>query len=409
MLRITAARPARALVISTTVALGLGGPAARAADGGTARSGERFLVLSRHSGEVLAGEDFPIHALGASGARALADIVRVDTAAGRPPPWSAADLVARVDEDRIVVGEVRAMVPPRGRADSAAEVQVFGLVGADRVSMRCGGRGVRLRDEQIEELPPDWQTLREALGTGTILCAGPWEVRVADGNPRPYAGTFSFRPLPETRPDPGTTAREARARRGSEVIFRTTLGAYVAGVLDAEDAGLTGEPAVALAEVIAHDARVARHRDRPLCDTTHCQAFLGTAGPTVDTLRALELPELPTDRWLPYFRGGGERWEVRRSRAEVATVVGNATRISGDGRTLEITRVAGVERLPCERARAALRLPGCPTEAVFEGETVRLRGRGRGHGLGLDVEAAKRSGLPANDLLRRAYGLDVAR
>jgi hypothetical protein len=390
----------------TAVALGLDGSSARAADAGTARSGERFLVVSRHSGEVLAGEDFPIHALGATGARALADLVRIDTAAGRAPPWSAADLVARVDEDRIVVGEVRAVVPPRGRADSAAEVQVFGLVGADKVSIRCGGRGVRVRGEEIDELPPDWQTLRDALGTGTILCAGgPWEARVADGTPRPYAGTFSFRPLPEGRPDPGTTAREARARRGSEVIFRTTLGAYVAGVLAAEDASLTGEPAVALAEVIAHDAQVGRHRDRPLCDTTHCQAFLGTAAPTAETTRALELPELPTDRWLPYFRGGGERWEVRRSRAEVATVVGNATRISGDGRTLEITRAGGVERLPCERARATLRLPGCPTEAVFEGETVRLRGRGRGHGLGLDVEAARRSGLPANELLRRAYGL----
>jgi len=394
----------------TAVALGLGGSSARAADGGTARSGERFLVLSRHSGEVLAGEDFPIHALGASGARALADLVRVDTAAGRSPPWSAADLVARVDEDRIVVGEVRALVPPRGRADSAAEVQVFGLVGADRVSIRCGGRGVRLRGEQIEELPSAWQTLRDALGTGTILCAGgPWEARVADGNPRPYAGTFSFRPLPEGRPDPGTTTREARARRGSEVIFRTTLISYVSGVLAAEDAGLTGEAALALAEVIAHDARVGRHRDRPLCDTTHCQAFLGTAEPTADTSRALELPELPTERWLPYFRGGSERWEVRRSRAEVGAVVGNATGISGDGRTLEITRAGGVERFPCERARAALHLPGCPTEAVFEGETVRLRGRGRGHGLGLDVAAARRSGLPADELLRRAYGLEPAR
>jgi hypothetical protein len=258
----------------------------------------------------------------------------------------------------------------------------------------------------MEELPSDWQTLRDALGSGTILCAGgPWEVRVADGNPRPYAGSFSFRPLPDRRPEPGTTAREARARRGSEVIFRTTLASYVSGVLDAEDAALTGEPAVALAEVIAHDARVGRHRGRPLCDTTHCQAFLGTAAPTADVSRALELPELPTDRWLPYFRGGLERWEVRRSRAEVAAVVGNATRIAGDGRTLEVTRAGGVERVPCEPARASLRLPGCPTEAAFEGETVRLRGRGRGHGLGLDVDAARRSGLPADELLRRAYGL----
>jgi peptidoglycan hydrolase-like amidase len=86
-------------------------------------------------------------------------------------------------------------------------------------------------------------------------------------------------------------------------------------------------------------------------------------------------------------------------------VLGEATRISGDGRTIEVTRTGGVERLPCEPVRAALRLQGCPTEAVFEGETVRLRGRGRGHGLGLDVDAARRSGLSAEELLHRAYGL----
>jgi hypothetical protein len=56
-----------------------------------------------------------------------------------------------------------------------------------------------------------------------------------------------------------------------------------------------------------------------------------------------------------------------------------------------------------------LHLQGCPTDGVVEGETVRLRGRGRGHGLGLDVDAARRSGLPANELLRRAYGLESPR
>jgi hypothetical protein len=278
------------------------------------------------------------------------------------------------------------------------------------VSLRCAGRAARLDGEEIEELPSGWQTLRTALGTGTILCAGgPWEVRVAGSRSRPYAGIFSFRPLPDRPPEAGTTPREARARRGSEVIFRTTLGAYVAGVLAAEHAGLTGEAAVALARVIAHDARVERHPGRPLCDTTHCQVFLGTASGGPEVKQALALPELPTTRWLPYFRGGDEPWEVRRSAAEVRRALGDAQRLGGDGRVLEVTRSSGVERVPCEPVRASLGLPSCPREGVFEGETVRLRGRGRGHGLGLDVEAARASGLSAAELLRRAYGLDVGR
>lgn len=373
---------------------------------GMARGEQRLLVLSRHSGEVLAGEDFPIHALAASEARALADLVRIESAAGRAPPRSAADLVVRVDEDRVIVNDPRFTVPPSAHGDSVAEVQVFGLVGSDRVSIRCAGRAVRIRGDEVEDLPSAWQTLRDALGTGAILCAGgPWEARVAGSRSRPYAGIFSFRPLPDRPPEPGATPRQARARRGSEVVFRTTLASYVSGVLAAEHAGLTGEPAVALAQVIAHDARVERHPGRPLCDTTHCQVFLCTAPATEDVRRALELPELPTARWLPYFRGGAEPWEARRSRAEVWTVLGEATRITGDGRTIEVTRSGGVERLPCEPVRAALRLQGCPTEAAFDGETVRLRGRGRGHGLGLDVGAARTSGLTSAELLRRAYGL----
>jgi hypothetical protein len=397
-------RRAPAFLGCTALALLLAGPSSRGAEAGA----ERMLVLSRHSGEVLAGEDFAIHAIDARRARALADLVRIESTTGRASPRSAADLVVRVDEDRVIVNDPRAAVPPRTREDSAAEVQVFGLVGSERVSIRCGGRAARVAGGEVVDLPSGWQTLRNALGNGTILCSGgPWDVRVAGSRARPYAGSFSYRPLPDRPPDPGTTPRQARARRGSEVIFRTTLAAYVAGVLAAEDAGLTGEPAVALAQVIAHDARVERHPGRPLCDTTHCQVFLGTATANDDVRWALSLPDLPTARWLPYFRGGDEPWEVQRSRAEVQAVLGQATGITGDGRTIEVRRAGGVERLPCEQVRAALRLQGCPTEAVFEGEAVRIRGRGRGHGLGLDVEAARISGMTAPELLRRAYGLDV--
>ena len=306
----------------------------------------------------------------------------------------------------LLTGALPAIGQVAARGDASVEAQVFGLVGSERVSVLCPGRAIRASEDRIEELASGWQPLRSALGVGEIRCTGSaWQVRVAGGRPRPYDGTFLFRPLPDRTPESGTTRREARARRGSEVIFRTTLGAYVAGVLAAEHAGLTGEAAVALAQVIAHDARVERHPGRPLCDTTHCQVFLGTAAPTAEVTRALTLPELPTRAWLPYFRGGDEPWEVRRSRAEVRATLGDAQRLQGDGRTVEVTRARGVERVPCERVRAALRLPGCPIEGVFQEETVRLSGRGRGHGLGLDVEAARRSGLTAEHLLRRAYGL----
>ena len=375
-----------------------------------ASPGERrdLFVLSRHSGQVLAGDDFAVNTSSeARRALPLAGAARVEAEAGRDARRGGPDFELDLDPDRVVVRRDEGVsVPPPTRAESPIEVQVFGLVGSEQVRVRCPGRGVRIHADAVAELAPGWHTLRTALETGKIVCTGaPWQVRVAGSAARPYSGVFSFRPLPDRAPEAGSTRREARARRGSEVIFRTTLGAYVAGVLAAEHAGLSGEAAVALAQVIAHDAVVERHPGRPLCDTTHCQAFLGTPAPTREVTRALALPELPTRAWLPYFRGGEEPWDVRRSRAEVRAALGDAQRLQGDGRTVEVTRAAGVERVPCERVRAALRLPGCPIEGVFQEETVRLSGRGRGHGLGLDVEAARRSGLTAEHLLRRAYGL----
>ncbi len=375
--------------------------------GGWAVGEPDLCVISRHSGEILAGDDFELLDSIPRRALQLAESVRVAAEAGRGAWQVGGGYEVQLERDRIVVraGHAREL-PATTRGDDPVEVQVFGLVGSERVNVLCRGRAVRVSSSETEDLPPGWQSLRSVLGRGAILCtSGPWLVRVAGSKPRPYAGVLSFRPLPDRPPEPGSTRREARARRGSEVIFRTTLSAYVAGVLAAEQAGLTGEAAIALAQVIAHDARVERHPGRPLCDTTHCQVFLGTAPATAAVTEALALSELPTTRWLPYFQGGDEPWETRRPAADVRALLGEAKRFGGDGRTLEVTRLGGVERVPCEPVRAALRLPSCPTDGRFDGESVRIRGRGRGHGLGLDVEAARRSGLSAAELLRRAYGL----
>jgi hypothetical protein len=240
------------------------------------------------------------------------------------------------------------------------------------------------------------------------LCTdGPWTVRVGGSAARPYAGVFVWSPAPDRLPESGSTARQARARRGSDVVFRTTLADYVAGVINAEDARLAGEARVALAQVIAHDARVSRHPGRPVCDTTHCQAFLGTVTPHPEELQALSLPPLPTDRWLPYSRGGSEAWTVPRPLGEVQAVLGDVRGLTGAGGQLRVVAAEGVQLRDCEPVRAALRLPACPTSAVMESGQMIFRGTGRGHGLGLDVEAARRSGLPAATLLQRAYGFYV--
>jgi peptidoglycan hydrolase-like amidase len=172
---------------------------------------------------------------------------------------------------------------------------------------------------------------------------------------------------------------------------------------------------VALARVVAHNERHAesRHAGRPICDTTHCQAFLGTVRVQPEEERALELPPLRWKQWLLFSQGGEEPWREVRPRARVEALLGQglatlrfeAGRVSfihaqqEGGATFDTT-----ESQPCELLRSALKLPSCPRTASFDGADILFEGRGRGHGEGLDVESAKASGLRSEEILERAYG-----
>jgi peptidoglycan hydrolase-like amidase len=190
---------------------------------------------------------------------------------------------------------------------------------------------------------------------------------------------------------------------------------YTAGVVMAEDAMLKGEARVALARVVAHNERHAesRHPGRPVCDTTHCQTFLGTVRVQPEEERALGSPALRWREWLPFSKGGREPWREMRSRTQVESLLGRgvtAVRFTEgrvhyvrtkreDGAVFDIS-----ESRPCEVLRSALKLPACPRIAVFDDGQVSFEGQGQGHGEGLDVEAAKASGLDAERILDRAYG-----
>jgi hypothetical protein len=370
------------------------------------------------------------------------DLVVVMTRAGRTPRSFAGAFAEALG---------RARAPAR----EAARVQVFGLVGAEHVRGRCAGKGfavvdrtpVLLPDAEIPLLQPaDPPAPPPRSGAGPVrrdgpapasaralLCAGgPWRVRLP-GAPaaRSYAGTFLNEPAPPLPGDASPTdgsgsppqprsagrwssgdARERNARRGSDLVFRTTRLAYAAGVVAAEDAAARGEARVALARVVDANAAHARHGGRPVCDTTHCQAFLGTAAGGPEERRALARP-LVAERWLPFARGGAEGWREERTAAAVQSALGAGARALrfGRGRVSFIASEGDAtgqweerREVPCEALRGPLKLPSCPDRAVATGGAFVFEGRGQGHGEGLDVEWAKRSGLDAEKILEAAYG-----
>jgi hypothetical protein len=329
------------------------------------------------------------------------DVVVVMARAGRTP--------------RVFAGAmVEALGRARAPAVEAAKAQVFGLVGPDEVKARCEGRGVALAQGGPRLLQDAEASLGDLARQGELLCAGgPWQVRVPGWErPRAYAGLFAHDPAPPVRGGAPATAREQRARRGSDVVFRTTRLAYAAGVVAAEDAASKGEARVALARVADSNASHSRHRGRAVCDTTHCQVFQGTAHADREERRALAAP-LRSDRWLAFSRGGHEPWRETRSEADVRAALGPGARALafGGGRVSFVTSASdGVDRweerreLPCETLRGPLKLPSCPERVAVSGATMIFEGHGQGHGEGLDVEWASRSGLSAERILDAAYG-----
>ncbi|HYO52763.1 SpoIID/LytB domain-containing protein [Archangium sp.] len=316
------------------------------------------------------------------------------------------------------VPQVLAKVRKKRSGLEAARVQVLGLVLPGAVEARCQGAGFSLEQGTPRAVPEGFTKLEPLVARGAAVCLGsPWRVRFPDVPAgRDYAGIFTGSPPPPYKPPAGvpTSPEALKARRGSDFLFRTTRLQYTAGVVTAEDAALKGEPRVALARVVAHNERHAgsRHPGRPVCDTTHCQTFLGTVRVRPEEERALEAPPLRWREWLPFSQGGQEPWRETRPRGQVESLLGRgvmAVRFA-DGRVhyLRTKREGGAvfdiaESQPCELLRSALKLPACPRTARFEDREVSFEGRGQGHGEGLDVEAAKASGLGVERILERAY------
>jgi len=309
----------------------------------------------------------------------------------------------------------------RGQRELAkAEVQVLGLVPPEQVEARCPGISV-LATASGPKLASVTTQLEDLTRTGDALCLGaPWMLSFPGGpkEGRAYAGTFRWSPPPSYVPPEGMpppSERQRRAREGSSFIFATRLGLYVAGVLAAEDSQLAGEPRAALARAVAHNVGAERHPGRPLCDTTHCQAFRGTVRPQPGDAAALNDDALGSAGWLTFSQGGDEPWSEVRPLAKVAQALG-ATPITlgfAEERVRFTVRTSDGDavyedraELPCERLRNPLHLPACPDAAELVGSQVRFHGHGRGHGEGLDLEAAKHGPLDHRELLKSAYGAD---
>ncbi|MBI4816557.1 MAG: SpoIID/LytB domain-containing protein [Deltaproteobacteria bacterium] len=333
-------------------------------------------------------------------------------------------LIVAVDSDLVIV-LVRSGRAPRsfasevfevrrklaGSAHEAARVQVLGLVPETSIDVGCGGFGVKLGGPLARF--DGWMSFSKISPGESVLCVnGPLMARAKDVPERPYVGILTLSPPPERTRASAEGPKARRARRGSSLLLRTTRLAYVAGVVLAEADELTGWRRELFARVVAHNLEYSPHAGRPVCDTTHCQVFLGTRTGRSEERRALESTRLPWNRWLPFSKGGKEPWSVVRTTAQLELALGsNVSWIELGARPSWVrTVVSGSEihdepvEVSCEVLRSALKLPSCPDSVEWSERGATFEGRGEGHGLGLDVRELSSADEDVDGLLRRAFG-----
>ncbi len=214
---------------------------------------------------------------------------------------------------------------------------------------------------------------------------------------------------------------------GEKVVLETDPETYADAVLSSEAQEISGEAEKALRAVIVWNGAHGRGRHTEtssLCDSTHCMVFRGFP-PESSEKRSLTdaallklLDKLAEDNrleWLPFAKGGNEKWERFIAAEELEKTVSEPSILelrrertrSGDV-LVHLYYPENEDIVPCEYFRGKLKLPSCP-ESIVEDERRSgwlFRGMGAGHGLGLSVDRAKelaRSGSDAASILRDAF------
>jgi hypothetical protein len=326
----------------------------------------------------------------------------------------------------------------------SAKVQILGLV--PRASLTATCENLMIING---ELPRDKAKAEAALGLsglsegtrlrcdrGPLLLKFP---RVGGFSERSYWGEIEISTPGEAqsnlaKPTTSPSVRQARARRGSEIVLTTSERSYIAGVLASEFPGGRSETLKALALVVKsnfNNANLLRHFGRPICDTTHCQVFgtrnrdVGAAPGEKFSKVAQEISEArlvgpvgsKQDPWLMFSTGGVKPWVIEIPGIEVKNLLKLQQPVYSFKRNNEANSFEvvlgetgnGIRKLiSCEKFRNMLHLPSCPDTALVndQGEMWIFEGAGEGHGVGLDLVRADRmaaEGRTSREILRSFF------
>jgi peptidoglycan hydrolase-like amidase len=222
--------------------------------------------------------------------------------------------------------------------------------------------------------------------------------------------------------DSKLTTKMIRARRGSEFILETSVYNYLLNTLAAEFPNGKMEVLKALAISSYVNLKSNRHRDRPICDTTHCQVYYPFAAlPKAKKKRIHKAllrvfsssgwTEFKKLEWMPFYLGGTKSWSKRLEGKFLLKRLGlseSAVKIDVEQKKVQLALNNQTSRsFSCEYFRNQLNLFSCPSTVSLIGKNVWLAsGNGEGHGIGMDLTKANlmaSRGQKYEDILKFFY------
>lgn len=255
-----------------------------------------------------------------------------------------------------------------------------------------------------------------------FTCAGqPFEVKSPDLVDRKLYGEIQFRKVDTvSNLESARSEKNARARRGSQIVLKTSEIHYLRNVYFSEGGDFKNELKKALLLVIKSNLEFSKLKNQPICDTTLCQVFnLGYE--SVSTSQKNEMSKLilemsnsnlTSKSWLEFSLGGDQAWAQSVSQIELSDFLGIKNgKLQSGNRVDDKFVFNGKESVTCESLRSHFRLRSCPDALEMElDDKVIFKGKGEGHGRGMNLLEANQlaqQGYSFNEIIQRFYGIEV--
>ncbi|MBL7554397.1 MAG: hypothetical protein JNM24_01145 [Bdellovibrionaceae bacterium] len=308
--------------------------------------------------------------------------------------------------------------------DSLAQVQVLSSFNLNSVQVTCPTILFKNGVQQPLGRQIDLQKMNSP--NIRLSCAGePFQVHAQDQMVRRLYGDLTFQKLKSVaKVDEARTEKNARARKGSELVLTTSEQHYLKSVLFSESGNYRNELKKALLLVFKTNLGFWASKKQPICDTTICQVFnlnyetitLAQKKSVDDFIFELESIHLGTAQWLEFSLGGNESWEKDVSIKDLSAYLNSSElkRIEihkdGDRLSIVVNEKQSVNE-SCEKFRSYFKFRSCPdTAGIADDGIVKFSGRGEGHERGMDLTAANQlaiQGFNFDQIIEAFYKLKV--